>query len=100
VREVKRKPQPEPVHAGFRVTGFSNAAECALAAVKTSGLNGVDENSFHIVAKEIGDSPTEQLDDGFMVASVDSLTRLCHIGGFAICLDHRDGKLRCVRSDS
>jgi hypothetical protein len=100
VCEVKRKPQPEPVHAGFSLTGFRNAAECALAALQALKVLDVDEESFRKIAAEIGDAPTDQVDDGFVVESLSELTRLCHIGGFTIRLDPRDGKLRCVRKES
>lgn len=65
------------------MTGYKNAALCALAYVKAIGLP-VDETSFARVAGKIGDATDEQIAQGFIVTTYEDLERLCDIGGFLI----------------
>lgn len=86
------------VSDGYTFTGFTNPALAAIEVVEyLFPHNDINQDSFEEVARRIGDSPESVTREGFFVHDMDSLNRLCEIGGFYIKIIR--GEVTCLLTE-
>lgn len=74
---------PEYAIEGDKLTGYRNAVRAARAYLGSIGAD-IDAASFDRMEAERGNAPPEALANGFVVDSMDALSRLCEVGQFNV----------------
>jgi hypothetical protein len=70
----------------IRLDSEKNPVIAALRFLQCGGVQ-IDEQSFERVAKLVGDSPDEDLVEGFLISDLQDLDRLCKIGKFVVAFE-------------
>ena len=65
------------------MTGHKNAVRAARCYLEAIGAD-IDAPSFDAMEAQRGNAPPEALAEGFIVATMDDLSKLCGIGQFAV----------------
>lgn len=92
----------KPPTVKFNVTGFKNPVKAALAFIQDFARTTdceVDVASFLRVADELGDTDEATLSDGFVIATMEDVTRLTTLKPFIVEFDRVPATYVCHRRE-